>query len=76
MAQPPNEKYRRPSGTHDVPLVTERRPLRRVCDRSEFQHPDPDSATMFLLLVPSQLGAMHEIWTVDFSFSLNIPDYP
>lgn len=36
MAQSPNEKHRRPPGPHDVPLVTERRPLRRVRDRAEF----------------------------------------
>lgn len=72
MAQPPNEKHRRSSGAHDVSMVTERRPLRRVRDRTEFQYPDPDPATMFLLFVPGQLGTVFEIWTVAVSFSLEI----
>ena len=73
MAQPPNQKHRRPSGAHDVPLVTERRSLRRLRDRAEFQHPDPGPATVFLLFVPGQLGAVYEIWTVAFSFSQACP---
>ena len=70
MAQPPNQKHRGSSSAYDVPLVTERRPLRRVRDRAEFQHPDPDPATMFLLFVSGQLGTVYEIWVVAFSFSL------